>query len=734
MKKVYLYPFWLRFWHWLNALLFLILIISGISLHYAETSAKYLDFKTSMLAHNISGVLLTINYLLFVIASILTGNIKHYIPKLKGLGRRIYLQVRFYALGIFLNEYHPFHTSKENKFNPIQQLAYLGVMFGLMPILLISGWLLLFPELAPDEILGMGGVWPMALAHTIAGFLLSIFMLTHIYLATTGNTIFELVKSMITGWHLEPDSSDAHIAHDGEKLFFSTKAKIKKLFPVIFYNPITLIGATMIIISIILDLLLVFIGFFLSDVNPYLGIFSYIVLPAFILFGLILIFVGAIIENRKILSAKVKDKRLPIIDLNNAKHQIALLLFSGGTIIVIVLLLYGLFQTYKYTDTSEFCGTVCHEVMQPQFVTYSNSPHSNVPCVKCHIDNDAKWYIRSKVGGVKQVVSVLFDRYPRPIPTPLGALRPSQKSCEKCHWPKFFHNDQKVFKKYYLSDKENSEYKISYLLKISGSKGDFGKHGGIHHAMVVSNDIYYLPLDSSRNVIPWIKVISKIDGTERVYRDTTIKFDESLITDGRVRKFDCIDCHNRPSHIFTNPYTLVNKKIASGEISRTLPCIKKVAIQALESYTFSRETSEKDIRTFITRYYKNNYPELLDKRKKDIDRAIYAINEIYLHYYFPKMKANWKKYDNHLGHIYSPGCFRCHDNKHVSNDNKVITNDCNVCHTVIYQKLPNQESEHSVFGLKFKHPGGFDVTDGTKMCYDCHDKNPSKRKLPDKEE
>ncbi len=728
MKKVYLYPFWLRFWHWFNALLFLILIISGISLHYADSSGKYLSFETSMLAHNISGILLTLNYLFFVIASIITGNIKHYIPKLKGLGRKIYLQVRFYALGIFLNEYHPFHSTKENKFNPIQQLAYLAVMFGMMPVLLISGWFLLFPELAPDEIFGMGGVWPMALAHTVTGFLLSLFMLTHIYLGTTGNTIFELFKSMITGWHLEPDTTEAHVEQETEKLQFSPKAKIKQLFPVIFYNPLTLIGALMTIISIAIDLLLLFVVIFLVEVNPYLGILSYIVLPSFMLLGIILIFIGAIVENRRILTAKVKDKRLPVIDLNNPKHQIALLLFTTGTIIVLIITLFGMYQTFEYTDTTEFCGTICHEVMEPEYVTYSNSPHAKVPCVKCHISDDSKWYIRSKLSGVKQVVSVLFNQYPRPIPTPLGDLRPTQNSCEKCHWPKFFHNDQKVVKKFHSNDKNNSEYSLSYLLKISGGGNNFREKHGIHYAMIEANDIYYLTLDKNRTIIPWIKVVSKTDGTERVFRDTTIKFDEALIHSNKVRKFDCIDCHNRPSHIYIDPYTLINQRISSGEIKRNLPYIKKVAIQALESYTYSHETSKQDISAFLTRYYKNNYPEVSVKRRKDIDRAVNAINDIYLHYYFPKMNANWKKYDNHLGHIYSPGCFRCHDNKHVSNDSKVITNDCNVCHKIIYQKIPNQEPEHSVYGLKFKHPGGFDVTDGTKLCFDCHTKNTSQRK------
>ena len=199
MKKIYLYPFWLRFWHWFNAILFLVLIVSGLSLHYSDPTKSFMSFRIAMVSHNVAGILLSLNYLMFFINSIMGGNIKHYIPKLKGFSKRFILQIRYYVLGIFINEPHPFHTTKQNKFNPMQQVTYLFIMFMFMPIIVISGWLLMFPEFAPDQLFGMGGVWPMAFAHTITGFLLSIFMIGHIYLGTTGSSMTELFKSMVTG-------------------------------------------------------------------------------------------------------------------------------------------------------------------------------------------------------------------------------------------------------------------------------------------------------------------------------------------------------------------------------------------------------------------------------------------------------------------------------------------------------------------------------------------------------
>lgn len=204
-KKVYLYPLWLRVWHWSNALLFFLLIISGISLHYSDSNAYLFSFRVGIIVHNISGVLLTLNYIFYFVRNITTGNYKYYIPVIRGIQRRLTLQTRYYIWGIFKGEDHPFHTSEKQKFNPMQQIAYFSIMFLGMPLILLSGWLLMFPELAPEQFLGMGGVWPMAILHTIVGYGLSLFMLGHIYLATHGDTVWSNFKSMIDGWHLHGD-------------------------------------------------------------------------------------------------------------------------------------------------------------------------------------------------------------------------------------------------------------------------------------------------------------------------------------------------------------------------------------------------------------------------------------------------------------------------------------------------------------------------------------------------
>jgi thiosulfate reductase cytochrome b subunit len=203
MKSLYLYPFWVRFWHWTNALLFVILIISGASLHFAGSKNGLLTFETAMWLHNITGILLTIGWLVFVIGNLITNNGKHYRLQLKGMISRLIQQSLYYAIGIFRGDAHPFHVSSAMKFNTLQQLTYLAVMYGLMPILIMSGWFFLFSGSLPAQIMGIGSIWLVAMTHLAVAYLLILFMLTHIYIITTGETIFTNLRAMLTGWHKE---------------------------------------------------------------------------------------------------------------------------------------------------------------------------------------------------------------------------------------------------------------------------------------------------------------------------------------------------------------------------------------------------------------------------------------------------------------------------------------------------------------------------------------------------
>ncbi|MCE5304238.1 MAG: cytochrome b/b6 domain-containing protein [Chloroherpetonaceae bacterium] len=715
MRKIYLYPIWLRIWHFLNALLMLLLILSGISLHFSATSSFLFPFKTGMLIHNISGIVLTLAYLFYFVLNITSGNIKYYFPVIKGFIGNLWTQGKYYLLGIFGRERHPFHTDEKHKFNPLQQITYLGVMYFLVPFIIISGWALLFPELAPDEFLGMGGIWPMALLHTILGFLVTIFMIGHIYLGTTGEDPLEYFKTIITGYHIDHEEPEVVVIKEEKK-----KDKSPTL-PLIFYNPITITGAIIAIITFLAIVFLAVVDFFSEDTNPYSGIINYVVLPAVLILGLILIAIGAIRENRRILHGKDRKEKLPVINLNKPKQQVAFLIFLVGTIVLVISTIFGSFQAYHYTDSDEFCGTLCHTVMQPEYTAYKNSPHARVHCVDCHIGSGATWYVRSKFSGAYQVYATIMNIYPKPIKTPIHNLRPSPETCEQCHWPTKFYSEKNISFDFYTSDEKNSEYKLSMLLKTGGGTVELGNNSGIHWKMYLENEISYYATDERRQDIPWVRVRNRQTGAETFYAstDSKVKVTNEMIKSGQVRTFDCIDCHNRPTHIYNVPNKIVNSYISNNRIDRSIPYIKNIAVQALESKTVKQNASYSDIRDFIMNFYQQAYPDVISTKRNELEQAITSTADIFSKNYFPNMKVSWRAHPNNIGHMYAKGCFRCHDGKHVSPEGKVITNDCNACHTIIYQK-PAYQTETIGTNLAFVHPGGIDKLVQTRICSDCH--------------
>ncbi|MBF0133705.1 MAG: cytochrome b/b6 domain-containing protein [Magnetococcales bacterium] len=195
-----LYPLWLRAWHWTNALLFIILLTCGFSLHFADSGWTLVPFATARTWHNLAGLALTVGYLVFVLRNWTSGNIRHYKPDWRGWSSRLLRQAHYYGVEIFQGAAHPFPVRREQKFNPLQQLTYVCVVYLGLPTLIVTGLLLLRPELAPEAILGMAGLWLIAVVHYLAGVGLTVFLIMHIYLATVGKTLTSDLKKMITGW------------------------------------------------------------------------------------------------------------------------------------------------------------------------------------------------------------------------------------------------------------------------------------------------------------------------------------------------------------------------------------------------------------------------------------------------------------------------------------------------------------------------------------------------------
>lgn len=200
-EKIYLYPVWTRIWHWINAVLFIALIITGVSLQYSDPDSPLIPFEPSVTWHNIAGIILIVNYIFFVAGNILTWNGKYYKLKSKGLMNRLTLQAKYYLFGVFKGEKPPFPENENRKFNPLQKVAYISVMYVATPLVILSGIALLFPEMIIDKVFGVSGTLLTSLLHMTMGFFLSVFILIHIYFSTFGAKVSSHFKSMINGYH-----------------------------------------------------------------------------------------------------------------------------------------------------------------------------------------------------------------------------------------------------------------------------------------------------------------------------------------------------------------------------------------------------------------------------------------------------------------------------------------------------------------------------------------------------
>jgi thiosulfate reductase cytochrome b subunit len=185
----------------LNAIFMLLLIITGLSMQYAGPDGGPITFQVSVRIHNVSGIGLTISYLLFIIGNMISGNGKHYRLQWRGLRNRMMTQLRYYLSGYFKKNSPPFPVSAERKFNPLQAFSYVLSMYVGIPLLVISGWGLLFPETIIDRIFGASGLILTDLLHVIMGFLLSIFLILHVYLCTIGMDPKQNFRAILTGWH-----------------------------------------------------------------------------------------------------------------------------------------------------------------------------------------------------------------------------------------------------------------------------------------------------------------------------------------------------------------------------------------------------------------------------------------------------------------------------------------------------------------------------------------------------
>jgi hypothetical protein len=183
---------------------------------------------------------------------------------------------------------------------------------------------------------------------------------------------------------------------------------------------------------------------------------------------------------------------------------------------------------------------------------------------------------------------------------------------------------------------------------------------------------------------------------------------------------DCVDCHNRPTHIYLSPDEAVNNSLAAGRLDASLPYLKRQAVELLSKSYETNDEALDSIGKGLGEFYRESYPEVYASKADAIGGAVAELRRIYQTYFFPEMKTDWKSHPNNIGHYYFEGCFRCHDGKHQSRDGRFISNDCNVCHSTLDQTERGVTTASQ--GGAFRHPvelGGLSALD----CTACHSGN-----------
>lgn len=416
------------------------------------------------------------------------------------------------------------------------------------------------------------------------------------------------------------------------------------------------------------------------------GIALFMILPAVFVAGLLLMPLGAWMRWRALRKRSERPVPYPAIHLSDPAFLRGLAVFAVATVVNFALVGTGTYRAVHYMDSTAFCGTACHSVMAPEYTAYTDSPHSRVACVECHIGPGASWFVKSKLSGARQVAAVALQTYSTPIPSPVRQLRPARETCEQCHWPRKFHGDKLVVRSKYADDEANTKTTTVLMLRIGGVGA--GGRVGIHGRHLDEGErIRYTSSDRRQ-------AISQVDYTEDDGRVVRYVSEEAppagalqpaaqAAAGTEHRSMDCMDCHNRPTHSFPLPERALDQALAEGRISSELPFVKKKAVELLRASYGDQAAAGAAIEAALPAFYREHYPDVAAKKAELVQTAAREVKAIYLRNVFPGMKVTWGTYPNNIGHEDFPGCFRCHDDKHKTADGKVITQDCSACHAIL---------------------------------------------------
>jgi len=461
---------------------------------------------------------------------------------------------------------------------------------------------------------------------------------------------------------------------------------IFKLLRFFLRSPAALVGAT--ILSLLFPILVISILFDLQGgiENPYFSLLIYLVLGPLAIIALILVVIGLFRSRGDGEKATYTYDFFKSQLINPQRYnRIRRLVYTSTLLITTFLLLLGglTYSGHRYTDSMQFCGNFCH-IMAPEFTTHQNSPHSRVSCVACHIGKDVAGLATAKFTGLKQLYATVTDTYPRPILTPLNNLRPTRKTCEECHRPEKFHGQKLYVTDTFQSDAQNSHVQTAMIMKI-GSGGYLGRSAhGIHWHISEQHPLYYATAPGNPQEIIRVALTDSAGNRTVYYKKGTSR----LPLDASEHLLDCMDCHNRPTHIYLPPGAALDQQLLAKRIPVTLPFIKREAMAAINQPYSTTAMALAGIANQLRRRYLTASSELITTRSDLVDQAIHGAQQAYTENVFPEARINGGTYPDLIGHRDDSGCFRCHDGSFQNTDGKTISRDCDLCHIILAENEP----------------------------------------------
>ena len=468
---------------------------------------------------------------------------------------------------------------------------------------------------------------------------------------------------------------------------------LKTLFTTVSRSLISLAGIVFTTISAILFFTLFGIEEFGKEQHgAYTGILAFIIIPSIFVFGLVLIPLGMAVlrrADRKRAAKGEPEPKAPVIDFNLPRTRMIVAVVAVLSVVNVVILATGTYKSIETMESTEFCGGACHSVMSPEYTTYQRSPHSNVRCTQCHIGPGAGWFVKSKLSGSWQLISVSFNLYPRPIPTPVENLRPARDTCEGCHLPGRFMGDKLKVITHHAEDEANTPKKTVLMMKLGGSRENGAT--GIHWHVDKGTSLKYRG-DKQRRYVAQIE-LSLADGGTRSYKN-----EESAPTDAGVvvmneewRTMDCIDCHNRPTHVYQRPIDELDLALDTGDLDSSLPFIRREGLRVIQTDYPSWEVAQTSMKKELQDFYAKSYPDLMKGDSKKVDLAADALFTLYKRNVYPTMNIKWGTYPSFRDHFEDSGCFRCHTNDMKTADGKKVGQKCDSCHTTLAEDEEDPE-------------------------------------------